>query len=203
MITPQLMAGFCAKSPSRDVQGISTQLGLTLLEMMMALSIVGITATLVVPSAQNIFTQNRIISEQNRTSSLLQYARLQALETKQSITVCPSTDYVQCNDDWTAGKIVFADVNDNAKIDGNEVLLISSEQSELQTLVSGPDTGITFHFSGTSASPATIKLCDASANEQFTRALFVSLQGRITTSKDSDGDNVHEKNNGTALSCEE
>ena len=97
---------------------------------------------------------------------------------------------------------MFADVNNNSHIDGNEVLLISSEQSELRTLVSGPARGITFHFSGTSASPGTIKLCDASAKVQFTRALFVSLQGRVSTSKDSDGDNVHEKNNGKMLRCE-
>lgn len=202
MNSPHLTSGFRAKLPSRGTRGISPTLGLTLLEMMLALSIIGITTTLVVPSAQNIFIQNRIISEQNRIGRLLQYARLQALETKQSITVCPSNDYVRCSEDWTVSKIVFADVNNNSHIDGNEVVLISSEQSELQTLVSGPDRGITFHFSGTSASPGTIKLCDASAKVQFTRALFVSLQGRVSTSKDSDGDNVHEKNNGKMLRCE-
>lgn len=202
MNSPHLTSGLRAKLPSRGTRGISPHLGLTLLEMMLALSIIGITTTLVVPSAQNIFIQNRIISEQNRIGRLLQYARLRALETKQSITVCPSKDYGQCSDDWTASKIVFADVNNNALIDGNEVMLMSSGQSELQTVVRGPDRGITFHFSGTSASPGTIKLCDASAEAQFTRALFVSLQGRVSTSKDSDGDNVHEKNNGKMLRCE-
>ena len=93
-------------------------------------------------------------------------------------------------------------MNNNVQIDSNEVLLISSEQSELQTLISGPDRGITFHFNGTSARPRKIKLCKASAKVQFTRALFVTLQGRVSTSKDNDSDNVHEKNNVKRLCCE-
>jgi len=44
------------------------QRGVTLLEMMMGISIIGLTMTFVVPSAHSIFTQNRIISEINRTS---------------------------------------------------------------------------------------------------------------------------------------
>ena len=79
----------------------SQQRGLTLLEMMMGITIVGLTMTFVVPSAHSIFTQNRIISELNRTSSLLQYARLSALETKQTISVCPSGNFSTCSSDWS------------------------------------------------------------------------------------------------------
>ncbi|CAI8214606.1 MAG: Uncharacterised protein [Glaciecola sp. HTCC2999] len=201
MIKTDLMAGFCAKSAFNSLPFRLSQAGLTLLEMMMVMSIAGIIAMLIIPSAQDIFTQHRIISELNRTSRLLQYARLQAITTQQNITVCPSADYIQCVDNWTLGKIVFADVNDNAQIDGDEILLISTEQSELQTQVSGPKTGVTFYLNGIGASPATIQLCDTSTQAQFSRALFVSLQGRITTSKDTNGDNVHEKNNGNALRC--
>jgi type IV fimbrial biogenesis protein FimT len=77
------------------------QRGLTLLEMMMGISIIGLTMTFVVPSAHSIFTQNRIISEINRTSSLLQYARLHAVETKQTITVCPASNFSTCSNDWS------------------------------------------------------------------------------------------------------
>ena len=77
------------------------QRGLTLLEMMMGISIIGLTMTFVVPSAHSIFTQNRIISEINRTSSLLQYARLHAVETKQTITACPASNFSTCPKDFT------------------------------------------------------------------------------------------------------
>lgn len=180
----------------------SQQRGLTLLEMMMGITIVGLTMTFVVPSAHSIFTQNRIISELNRTSSLLQYARLSALETKQTISVCPSGNFSTCSSDWSNSKIVFADINNNNIRDTDEELLISSEISELQNIVTGPSGVIRFYFNGSSATPATIKICNAGQEVQFTRALFVSLQGRVTLSKDSDDDGVYETNSGTALTCE-
>lgn len=180
----------------------SRQHGLTLLEMMMGLSIIGLTMTFVVPSAHSIFTQNRIISEINRTSSLLQYARLHAVETKQTISVCPASNFSTCSNDWSASKIVFADVNDNNIRDSNEPLLLSSETSEIQNVMSGPANPLQFFFTGSSATPGTIQICDASEDAGFSRALFVSLQGRVTMSKDSDGDGIYETNAGAALSCE-
>lgn len=178
------------------------QRGLTLLEMMMGISIIGLTMTFVVPSAHSIFTQNRIISEINRTSSLLQYARLHAVETKQTITVCPASNFSTCSNDWSASKIVFADVNDNNIRDSTEPLLLSTETSELQNVMTGPNTAIQFFFTGSSATPTTIKICNAGEEARFSRALFVSLQGRVTMSKDSDGDGVYETNAGTAIDCE-
>ncbi len=178
------------------------QRGVTLLEMMMGISIIGLTMTFVVPSAHSIFTQNRIISEINRTSSLLQYARLHAVETKQTITVCPASNFSTCSNDWRASKIVFADVNDNNIRDSTEPMLLSTETSELQNVMTGPNTAIQFFFTGSSATPATIKICNSGEEARFSRALFVSLQGRVTTSKDSDGDGVYETNAGTALDCE-
>ena len=178
------------------------QRGVTLLEMMMGISIIGLTITFVVPSAHSIFTQNRIISEINRTSSLLQYARLHAVETKQTITVCPASNFSTCANDWSTSKIVFADVNDNNIRDSTEPMLLSTETSELQNVMTGPNTAIQFFFTGSSATPATIKICNSGEEARFSRALFVSLQGRVTTSKDSDGDGVYETNAGTALDCE-
>ena len=178
------------------------QRGVTLLEMMMGISIIGLTITFVVPSAHSIFTQNRIISEINRTSSLLQYARLHAVETKQTITVCPASNFSTCSNDWSASKIVFADINDNNIRDTTEPMLLSTETSELQNVMTGPNTAIQFFFTGSSATPATIKICNSGEEARFSRALFVSLQGRVTTSKDSDGDGVYETNAGTALDCE-
>lgn len=179
-----------------------SQRGLTLLEMMMGVSIIGLTMTFVVPSAHSIFTQNRIISELNRTSSLFQYARLHALETKQTISVCPASNFSTCSNDWSASKIVFADLNDNNIRESNEPLLLSSEVSELQNVVSGPENAIRFFFNGSSATPSTIQICDANEAAQFSRALFVSLQGRVTMSKDSNGDGIYETNSGSALTCE-
>ena len=178
------------------------QRGLTLLEMLLGLSIIALTMTFVVPSAHDIFTQNRIISELNRTSSLLQYARLYALETKQTMSVCPASNFSTCSSDWRASKIVFADINDNGIRDSTEPLILSTETSEIQNVMSGPASPIRFFFSGSSASPATIKICDASEDSRFSRALFVSLQGRVTMSKDNDGDGVYETNAGTALACD-
>lgn len=178
------------------------QFGLTLLEMMMTLSILAITFSLVMPSAQSLLTRNRITAELNQTSTLLQSARQQAFANMQTVVVCPSSNFSTCQSDWSQPKIVFVDSNNNAVADNNETIIKSMPQSTSGNLVSSQVSAIKFYGHLNSASPATLLFCDRSLANNKARALFVSLQGRVTISRDTNSDGVYEKNNGDALSCD-
>ncbi|MCP3428939.1 GspH/FimT family pseudopilin [Opacimonas viscosa] len=176
------------------------QYGLTLLEMMIALSILAITFTFVGPSANQLYQKNLIIGELNHTSSVIQFARHHAINTKNTTIICPTSDFVSCGTDWNSHKMVFVDDNANNILDGDEIILTTLTQTT-DVLISGPSSPVQFNFNGASASPATIKICAQDANDTSARGLFISLQGRATVSKDSDNDGIHETNSGTALSC--
>ena len=176
------------------------QYGLTLLELMIALSILAMTFTFVGPSANQLYQKNLIIGELNHTSSVIQFARHHAINTKNTTKICPTTDFINCGTNWNSHKMVFVDENTNNVLDGSEIILTTLTQTD-SVQISGPASPIQFNFNGASASPATIKICDRDNHADSARGLFISLQGRTTVSKDADNDGIHETNAGTALSC--
>ncbi|MET1219560.1 MAG: GspH/FimT family pseudopilin [Glaciecola sp.] len=175
-------------------------IGLTLLELMIALSIVALTFIVVGPSAHHLYQNNVIISQLNSTSSVVQFARHHAIHTKHTTIICPTADFIDCDKDWNQHKMVFVDDNANHRLDHDERLLTTLTRSH-NTVTTGPSTPIRFNFNGVSASPATIKICDLNATDRHARALFVSLQGRIKVSRDKDGDGIYETNSGRDLHC--
>jgi type IV fimbrial biogenesis protein FimT len=184
-----------------NMQPNTSERGMTLIELMLVIAISAIVLTLVVPSAESIFAQQRIIAQLNHSSSTLQYARHQAVSRLQTTTMCPTTDFVSCQSDWTQAYMVFVDSNENGQRDSTETLLHSTSAAPFGLLISGPTAPVRFYFSGVSASPATLLFCDHSGDNRFARALFISMQGRISLSRDSNNDGLYETNSGTPLAC--
>lgn len=183
------------------MQQLTLQKGVTLLEMMIALAIVGIVLTFVVPSAQSILIQNRIIGEINEISGIIQYARNNAIDEQANTVLCPTTDFINCSGNWDDPKMVFADLDGDRTRGGAEELLVGTSSISNANNLSGPANVILFQANGAVGSPATLLLCHKDKDDKYARALTVSLQGRVRMSRDSDGDSIHEQNDGTALDC--
>lgn len=180
---------------------VSKQTGLTLLEMMITLAILGIVMTIVVPSAQSILIQNRIVGEINELSGIMQFARNNAIDEQADTVLCPTTNFSSCSADWGNPKMVFADLDgDRARGDAEE-LLVGTESTSSANILSGPNAVIIFQGNGSVSSPATLLLCHKDREDKYARALTLSLQGRVRMSRDSNGDNIYEKNDGTPLDC--
>lgn len=102
------------------------QAGVTLIELMTALGILGILAAVAVPSFREYTRNTRVQAASNDLFTALSLARSESLRRGQPVAVCASTDSETCegSDNWATGFILF---NDNGaiagEIDGDEVVL--------------------------------------------------------------------------------
>ncbi len=183
------------------MQRFSKQNGLTLVEMMIGLAIIGVVITFAIPSAQSIIQQNRIVAEINELSGIVQYARANAINEQVNTLLCPSQNFSNCTNNWDHPKMVFADVNGNGERDADEPLLVGSSAISVQNDLSGPALPIQFQPTGAAFLAATLLLCGTDNDDKYARALFITLQGRVKTSKDTNNDGIYEDPEGVALDC--
>lgn len=84
--------------------------GVTLLETMIAVAILGILVGFALPSFREMIIENRLSTETSTLVANLNYARSEAIRQNSNVTVCASSSLSQCDStDWTAGWIVFTD----------------------------------------------------------------------------------------------
>ena len=178
------------------------QWGLTLLEMMITIALAGIMLGAVVPSAMSIIDKSRITAQVNRMSSVLQFTSYQAIDQNMPVALCPTPDLTSCDiTNWNLPKMVFNDRNFNKKRDQNETLIHMTSKLPTGVSMQGPRKLVRFYEDGTLGSTATLLICPQQPNDKLNRALFISLQGRVRLSRDSNKDSVHERGNGQALVC--
>jgi type IV fimbrial biogenesis protein FimT len=188
------------QSIRQDIKKLNA--GTTLLELLIVLAIISISFTVVGPNINRFVAHNRISAQINQTSAMLYRARLHAITHQESVTLCPATDFKNCSTNWQAPIIGFVDNNRNKIRDDDEKLLISSQAITKTEVLRGPNNLIRFHDTGVSSSAATLLLCPSDKDASLAKALFLSLQGRVRISKDSDRDGIDDRMPGTNLSCD-
>ncbi len=102
---------------------MKTQKGFTLLELMVTVSIVGIVLSLAAPSARDMINSAESRSGFRNISSALSLARSEAVNRQGTVSVCPTTNRTDCGTNWSAGFIVFRDINANGSIDAGDTII--------------------------------------------------------------------------------
>jgi type IV fimbrial biogenesis protein FimT len=166
--------------------------GFTLVEILIAVTLVAILLTIGIPSFRFVTNSNRIASEINGLLGDMQFARSEAVKEGLPVTVCVSTDGANCATGatataWQSGWIVFSDVNGNAAVD-----LPADVTLRVQTPFSGTDTflasnnvnAVTFNREGYAngiANGTLITLKDSTSNINWTRCLSITLVGMMAS----------------------
>jgi len=87
--------------------------GITLIESLVVLAIVGILARVALPSFQSTIDANRRKVYANQLVEDLALARSEAIKRGARVVVCPSSTFAACSttNDWSTGWLVFEDSN--------------------------------------------------------------------------------------------
>lgn len=159
--------------------------GFTLIEMLVAVAIVSIVMAIGIPSYKSVTTSNRTAAEMNALVGDLQFARSEAIQRGQTVTMCNSANGTSClgTNAWTPGWIVFSDPNGNDTVDAGETVL------RRQAAMQGGDTlnsnaaaspgAITFNRNGFTANAQTLTLSDSDGSTAQRRCGVISLVGRV------------------------
>jgi type IV fimbrial biogenesis protein FimT len=108
-------------------------LGFNIIELMVTISIIAITAAIAAPSFTEVILSNRRTAQVNGMVGLLNFARSNALiigsnSANPRISICPANSaHTACAADWSQGLLVFTDQNANGSLDAGEAILRGTE----------------------------------------------------------------------------
>ena len=99
--------------------------GITLVESMVVVAILGILAAIAVPSFKSTIESSRRTTYANQLLEDLALARSEAIKRGVRVVVCPSSDGTSCSGStsWVSGWITYADTNCNNALTSGEAIL--------------------------------------------------------------------------------
>ena len=139
--------------------------GLTLLEILIALLILGVASVMAHAFYQSAMAKARIAESQVQLQSAITASMRRAVISGHRVVMCPSLDAENCAEgsDWSHGWISFADMDKNRLRGPEEPLLISHLQpaQKVRILSNSGRPRLVFHANGTNpGTNATFTLCD-------------------------------------------
>lgn len=137
--------------------------GFSLLELMITLSVAAILVVIAVPSFTGLIRRSQVSSASNELLASLSYARTEAVNRGQLVSICPSTNYTSCSGSATyePGWIVYtypagaASAGKNY-VDGTDLLLRTTTARSNVSLRVKAAAVITFGQQGQLKQPATL-----------------------------------------------
>ncbi len=168
------------------------QKGFTLIEIMVAVTIVAIFASIAVPSFSQLIRNNRIPVTTNEFMSGLVLARSEALKRSRTVTLCASNNQSTCSGgtDFATGWIIYADCDesgsltagaadcDNDGISGESEIIKVHDGFENILIDGGAFSDISFEFSGRIAGPPKTIIVGHDASEPV-KDVVINRVGRI------------------------
>ena len=85
--------------------------GVTVIELMVVLVVVGVLASLAAPSFQAMIANNKIAAFSEELTSAINFARVEAVKRSTFVSLCRTTDGATCASagDWNTGFLVYVD----------------------------------------------------------------------------------------------
>lgn len=163
--------------------------GHSLAELLVFIALLGVLTAIALPAWSSLVQRERQRADVNLLLSAIHYARSQAVQNQQIVTLCPGSQRCIESPSWHSSVLAFIDSNHDGKHDQNEPLL--------RTFALNPD--ITWQWSSfrqkpylqfegngtTRALNGTFSLCSSG---KFEHQIVISPTGRPRTSREEAGD---------------
>jgi len=196
--------------------------GFTLLELLIAVSMVAILVGIAAPSMRSFLLQNGVQSDERELLADFSVARGKAVETNSYVSICgkaAGANTCNASADWSNGWIVFVDNGEGAGATSANGILEAGEEVVRIKNYQGANAFVVQDDSSSSSVPVLgfdqrgymntlihserteIFVCDPEGEARRARAIFVEVTGRAVGSRDIDDDGVHEDLAGDDLSC--
>jgi type IV fimbrial biogenesis protein FimT len=137
---------------ARSKRRISRAAGFSLIELMVAVSVLAMLLAIGVPTFQNAALGSRLTASANNLVASIQLARSEAIKRNVTVTVCASADGAACGGGWEQGWIV---------LDGAGVLIERTAALPAGYVMSqaGGVAPLRFEPIGIGATSATVTVC--------------------------------------------
>lgn len=153
---------------------------------MIAVVVGAILLTVAIPNFTELIRTNQTVSQTNKITRDLNFARSEAVRRGTSVTMCRSTTGAGCTGgNWEQGWIVFTDINGNGALDGADVRLQVNEGLDTNfTLRTGAAfaNGVTYAANGNASGVDIFRVCRPDGDVALSRAVRVNITGRIRVS---------------------
>jgi type IV fimbrial biogenesis protein FimT len=157
--------------------------GFTLIESLIALSILAVLMTLAAPSWGRLLGRTHGRAAHSELAVALNHARGTAASRGQHVVVCPSHDGAQCvrSTAWHQGWIAFADLDRDGTRGADEPLLAVGQAQSPGTAIVGTEgrLRVTYRPDGSATGTnQTLTVCDRRSGTDAS-ALVISQAGRV------------------------
>jgi type IV fimbrial biogenesis protein FimT len=185
---------------------LTNQRGLTLLELLFTLGIVAILFSLALPAYATFIKRSNSLTISYELVGLVHYARMEALNRKEVVTLCGSSDGKRCTNDWSTSILIFTDINGDGTVDTEDTLLrTASSLKKGETLtwrsfrnkpyLQLQPNGMTYFQNG------NFTYCPDDGDAQFALHWIINVAGNLRIAQDKNHNGILEKADGKDISC--
>lgn len=152
--------------------------GMSLVELMAALAILGVLVAVAMPSFGDLVKNNRIATQANTIIAATQYARSEAVTRGVNTRLEP----IVSGTNWTQGWLVRIDGNDDNDFDDTEDVIIRNYEGVEGSTLTSVEDDTTFYPGGDVDSANTLTLRATECTDEHQRIINLSLSGLASLS---------------------
>ena len=150
----------------------------SLYELIMTISLFATVIALGLPSFGAIVADNRLRTEVDRLFHAIHLARKESIVRRRAMTICPTADGATCGQDWSAGWMLFVNVDrDQPAARDPDEPLVSWTHIQPGNRIVANRRSFSLRSTELRATNGTLIFCDE-AGRARPRALVISYTGR-------------------------